>query len=82
VARAITEWAYDVRQPRLRDAIAAAIVDEVSLDQHRRILEAIERTDAAAAERAMREHLLYVADLVDTVEAHAPAPEAAEEHAG
>jgi DNA-binding FadR family transcriptional regulator len=69
VAAAITEWAFDVLQPRLRDVIAPAVVEAIAVDQHRRILRAIESGEPAAAERAMREHLLYVADLVETVEA-------------
>lgn len=68
VARAIAEWAFDVLQPRLEDVIASAVVDAVAVDQHRRILQAIESGEPAAAERAMREHLLYLSDLVETVE--------------
>lgn len=68
VASAMIEWAFDVLQPPLKDLIAPALVEPMVVEQHRAILHAIERRDAAAAERAMKEHLLYLSDLVETVE--------------
>lgn len=72
VAWAITEWAWDVLMPPLKDLVAPALVEPVVLEQHRAILRAIEKRDSAAAERAMREHLLYLSDLVETMERVAP----------
>jgi GntR family transcriptional regulator, transcriptional repressor for pyruvate dehydrogenase complex len=65
---ALTGWIGDVLQPSVRELIAPAIVEEVAIDQHDDIVEAIARGDATAAERAMREHLAYVSDLVAAVE--------------
>jgi DNA-binding FadR family transcriptional regulator len=65
---ALTGWIADVLQPSVREVIAPAIVDEVAIDQHDDIVEAIARGDPTAAERAMREHLAYVSDLVAAVQ--------------
>jgi GntR family transcriptional regulator, transcriptional repressor for pyruvate dehydrogenase complex len=65
---ALTGWIGDVLQPSVRELIAPAIVEEVAIDQHDDIVEAIARGDATAAEKAMREHLAYVSDLVAAVE--------------
>jgi DNA-binding FadR family transcriptional regulator len=53
--------------PPLHDLVAPAAVEEVIAEQHRDLLRAIRRGDPAAAERAMREHLTYLRDLVDLV---------------
>jgi DNA-binding FadR family transcriptional regulator len=42
-------------------------VESVIVEQHRDIVRAIERGDPVAAERAMREHLVYVRDLVAAI---------------
>jgi DNA-binding GntR family transcriptional regulator len=39
----------------------------VVVEQHRDVIRAIERGDPTAAERAMREHLVYLHDLVTAV---------------
>jgi DNA-binding FadR family transcriptional regulator len=39
----------------------------VVVEQHRDIVRAIERGEPVAAERAMREHLVYLHDLVGAV---------------
>jgi DNA-binding FadR family transcriptional regulator len=56
-----------VLQPPLRELVAPAVVESVIVEQHRDIVRAIERGDPAAAERAMREHLVYVRDLVAAI---------------
>ena len=53
--------------------IEPAVVVSVIADQHRDLLEAIVRGDPAAAERAMREHLVYLRDVVNAVEQPPPA---------
>ncbi len=67
LARAFTEWIGTVLQPPLHALIEPAVVDSVVADQHRDIVRAIERGDPIAAERAMREHLVYLHDLVGAV---------------
>jgi GntR family transcriptional regulator, transcriptional repressor for pyruvate dehydrogenase complex len=64
LAAAFTDWIVDVLQPRLREMIAPAVVEPVIADQHRDLIQAIRRGDPSAAERAMREHLVYLGDLV------------------
>jgi len=67
LARAFTEWIGAVLQPPLHALIEPAVVDSVVTEQHRDIVRAIERGDPTAAERAMREHLVYLHDLVGAV---------------
>ena len=67
LARAFTEWIGTVLQPPLHALIEPAVVDAVVTEQHRDIVRAIERGDPTAAERAMREHLVYLQDLVGAV---------------
>ncbi len=77
VARALSAWSAEVLQPRLKDVIAPAIVEAVAREQHREIIAAIEARKPALAERAMRAHLRYLTDLLETVGAPvraAPAP--------
>ena len=64
LAAAFTDWIVDVLQPRLREMIAPAVVESVVAEQHRDMIQAIRRGDPTAAERAMREHLVYLSDLV------------------
>lgn len=67
VARALSAWSAEVLQPRLKDVIAPAIVEAVAREQHREIIAAIEAHKPALAERAMRAHLRYLTDLLETV---------------
>lgn len=68
LAGAFTRWIVDVLQPRIASVIEPAVVESMIADQHRGLLEAIMRSDPVAAERAMREHLVYLRDLVSAVE--------------
>jgi GntR family transcriptional regulator, transcriptional repressor for pyruvate dehydrogenase complex len=68
LAGAFSGWIVDVLQPRVAAVIEPAVVVSVIADQHRDLLEAIARGDPSAAERAMREHLVYVRDVVNAVE--------------
>ncbi len=68
LAGAFTRWIVDVLQPRIASVIEPAVVESMIADQHRGLLEAIMRCDPVAAERAMREHLVYLRDLVSAVE--------------
>jgi len=67
IASALSAWCSEVLQPRLKDLIAPAIVEAVARDQHREIIAAIEQRKPVLAERAMRVHLRYLADLLETV---------------
>jgi GntR family transcriptional regulator, transcriptional repressor for pyruvate dehydrogenase complex len=67
LAAAFTGWIVDVLQPRLRAVIEPAVVEDVIVEQHRDLLRAIARGDPVAAERAMREHLVYLRDLVTAI---------------
>ena len=67
VACALIAWSSEVLQPRVRDLIAPAIVEAVARDQHREIIAAIEQRKPVLAERAMRAHLRYLSDLLETV---------------
>jgi GntR family transcriptional repressor for pyruvate dehydrogenase complex len=64
---AFMQWVGVVLQPSLHEMIAPAVVDAVVVEQHRDVVRAIERGDPTAAERAMREHLVYLHDLVTAV---------------
>jgi GntR family transcriptional regulator, transcriptional repressor for pyruvate dehydrogenase complex len=68
LAGALTRWIVKVLQPRLAAVIEPAVVVSVIAEQHRDLLEAMARGDPVAAERAMREHLVYVRDVVHAVE--------------
>jgi DNA-binding FadR family transcriptional regulator len=64
---AFVTWVAEVLQPSIREIIEPAVVEEVMQQQHEDVIRAIERGDPDAAERAMREHLVYVQDLVAVV---------------
>ena len=76
LAGAFTGWIVDVLQPRLAEVIEPAVVVSVIAEQHRDLLEAIVRGDPVAAERAMREHLVYLRDVVNAVEQSSAAEQA------
>jgi DNA-binding FadR family transcriptional regulator len=65
---AFMAWVVDVLQPTLQERLRPAVVESTLLDQHQDVLEAIERGDPEAAERAMREHLMYLRDLLSVVD--------------
>jgi DNA-binding FadR family transcriptional regulator len=54
----------EVLQPRLMEELRDAVVPQAVLDQHTALLKAIEKGDRTRAERAMREHLLYLRDVL------------------
>lgn len=67
VASALIAWSSEVLQSRLKDLIAPAIVEAVAREQHEQIAAAIEQRNPSLAERAMRMHLQYLDDLLETV---------------
>jgi GntR family transcriptional repressor for pyruvate dehydrogenase complex len=64
IAQALTGWVFEVLQPRLLVQLRDAVVPRAVLDQHTALLKAIEKGDRTRAERAMREHLLYLRDVL------------------
>jgi DNA-binding FadR family transcriptional regulator len=64
MAGALTGWVFEVLQPRLMEELRDAVVPDAVLDQHVALLRAIEKGDRTRAERAMREHLLYLRDVL------------------
>jgi GntR family transcriptional regulator, transcriptional repressor for pyruvate dehydrogenase complex len=64
MASALTGWVYEVLQPRLLEELRDAVLPSAVLDQHVALLKAIQKGDRARAERAMREHLLYLRDVL------------------
>ena len=68
LAGAFMAWVMDVLQPSLQRRLQPAVVETALQEQHRDILRGIERGDATAAERATREHLLYLRDLLSVID--------------
>ena len=67
MVEALSTWVVDVLQPSLLDVIEPAVVTSAIVEQHEALLAAIEKGDAARAERAMKEHLLYLRDVLSIV---------------
>jgi GntR family transcriptional repressor for pyruvate dehydrogenase complex len=71
MTQALTEWVFEVLQPRLIEVLQPAVVHDAVVDQHEALLAAIDKGDPARAERAMKDHLLYLRDVLRMVEAGA-----------
>jgi DNA-binding FadR family transcriptional regulator len=65
--QALTGWVFEVVQPSVNDALHGAIVPSAIVEQHEALLAAIEKGDSARAERAMKDHLLYLRDVLRMV---------------
>jgi GntR family transcriptional repressor for pyruvate dehydrogenase complex len=74
MVQALTDWIFEVVQPSLIEVLQPAIVHSAILEQHQTLLTAIEKGDPARAERAMKDHLLYLRDVLRMVQAPAPEP--------
>jgi GntR family transcriptional regulator, transcriptional repressor for pyruvate dehydrogenase complex len=68
MVQAFTAWVFEVLQPSLMEVIGAAVVQSAMTEQHEALVNAIEKGDAPRAERAMKEHLLYLADVLRMVQ--------------
>ena len=64
---ALIGWVSEVLQPSLVAALHGAIVHSAICEQHEVLLAAIEKGDPARAERAMKDHLLYLRDVLAMV---------------
>ena len=67
MVQAFTDWVFEVLQPSLMDVIGHAVVQSAIAEQHEGLVNAIEKGDAPRAERAMKEHLLYLGDVLRMV---------------
>jgi GntR family transcriptional repressor for pyruvate dehydrogenase complex len=68
MVRAFTAWVFEVVQPSLMEVVGGAVVHSAVVDQHEGLVTAIEKGDAPRAERAMKEHLLYLIDVLRMVQ--------------
>jgi GntR family transcriptional regulator, transcriptional repressor for pyruvate dehydrogenase complex len=65
--QALTGWVFEVVQPSVNASLHGAIVQSAIVEQHEALLAAIEKGDAPRAERAMKDHLLYLRDVLRMV---------------
>jgi GntR family transcriptional regulator, transcriptional repressor for pyruvate dehydrogenase complex len=67
MVQALTDWIFDVVQPLLIEVLQPAVVRSAVAEQHQALLAAVEKGDPARAERAMKDHLLYLQDVLRMV---------------
>jgi GntR family transcriptional regulator, transcriptional repressor for pyruvate dehydrogenase complex len=65
---ALTGWIFEVLQPSLSERLDGAIVHSAVVEQHDSLLAAVEKGDPPRAERAMKDHLLYLRDVLRMVD--------------
>ncbi len=82
--QALTNWIFEVLQPSLIEVLRPAVVHSALIEQHEALVSAVEKGDPARAERAMKDHLLYLRDVLSMIqeEPEEPPTEAAAEGAG
>ena len=68
IAEALIGWVFEVLQPSLVATLHGAILPSAVVEQHQALLAAMEKGDPARAERAMKDHLLYLRDVLRMVE--------------
>jgi DNA-binding FadR family transcriptional regulator len=66
--QALTTWIFEVLQPSLVEVLEPAIVHSAIVEQHEALVAAVEKGDPARAERAMKDHLLYLRDVLSMVQ--------------
>ena len=64
-----TSWILDVLQPSLIEHLGGALDVDLIIDQHQAIMRAIRRHQRTAAERAMRQHIEYMMEVLRSVDA-------------
>jgi GntR family transcriptional repressor for pyruvate dehydrogenase complex len=69
IAEALIGWVFDVLQPSLIVTLHGAVLQSAIVEQHEALLAAMEKGDPPRAERAMKDHLLYLRDVLRMVEA-------------
>jgi DNA-binding FadR family transcriptional regulator len=67
MVQALTDWMFEILQPSLIELLQPAVVQSAIHEQHEALLGAIEKGDSARAERAMKDHLLYLRDVLRMV---------------
>jgi GntR family transcriptional regulator, transcriptional repressor for pyruvate dehydrogenase complex len=67
MVQALTDWMFEILQPSLIELLQPAVVQSAIHEQHEALLAAIEKGDSARAERAMKDHLLYLRDILRMV---------------
>jgi GntR family transcriptional regulator, transcriptional repressor for pyruvate dehydrogenase complex len=73
MTQALTGWIFEVLQPSLAEVLRPAIVQSAVVEQHQALLAAVERGDPVRAERVMKDHLLYLKDVLRMVRERAEA---------
>jgi DNA-binding FadR family transcriptional regulator len=68
IAEALLGWVFDVLQPSLIVTLHGAVLRSAVVEQHEALLAAMEKGDPARAERAMKDHLLYLRDVLRMVQ--------------
>jgi GntR family transcriptional repressor for pyruvate dehydrogenase complex len=68
MAEALIGWVFEVLQPSLMVILHGAVLPSAIVEQHEALLVAMEKGDPARAERAMKDHLLYLGDVLRMVE--------------
>jgi GntR family transcriptional regulator, transcriptional repressor for pyruvate dehydrogenase complex len=68
MTEALLGWVFEVLQPSLIAALHGAVVHSAVVEQHEALLAAVEKNDPARAERAMKDHLLYLRDVLRMVD--------------
>jgi GntR family transcriptional repressor for pyruvate dehydrogenase complex len=68
MVQALTGWIFEVLQPSLIEVVHPAVLNSAIVEQHQALLVAVEKGDPARAERAMKDHLLYLRDVLRMVE--------------
>jgi GntR family transcriptional repressor for pyruvate dehydrogenase complex len=68
IAEALIGWVFEVLQPSLVATLHGAVLQSAVIEQHEALLAAMEKGDPARAERAMKDHLLYLRDVLRMVE--------------
>jgi GntR family transcriptional regulator, transcriptional repressor for pyruvate dehydrogenase complex len=68
MAEALIAWVFEVVQPMLVEVLHGAVVHSAIVEQHEALIAAIEKGDHARAERAMKDHLLYLRDVLRLVD--------------
>ena len=67
MVQALTDWIFEVLQPSLIEVLQPAIVQSAIHEHHQALLAAVERGDPVRAERTMKDHLLYLQDVLRMV---------------
>jgi GntR family transcriptional regulator, transcriptional repressor for pyruvate dehydrogenase complex len=68
IAEALIGWVFEVLQPSLMVTLHGAVVHSAVVEQHEALVAAMEKGDPARAERAMKDHLMYLRDVLRMLE--------------